>query len=250
MPLLAADEPPCVIEHNMAGRGRFVLTVDHADRVIPRALGDLGLPDAERARHIGWDIGILGTSRLLAGALDAPMVGQRYSRLVVDCNRTPGVASSIPKVSERTVVPGNAALSEAEVSMRVEEVFAPYHARVAALLDGRLETVLVAMHSFTPVYMDVPRPWHIGVLYNRDARLARPLLALLRAEGDLTVGDNEPYFVSDETDYGIPVHGERRGLPHVELEIRQDLIADEPGQRAWASRLARLLTVALARMDT
>jgi predicted N-formylglutamate amidohydrolase len=157
----------------------------------------------------------------------------------------------MPEISELTPIPGNVALPAEEKARRREEIFEPYHARIAALLDTRakagLETILVAMHSFTPIFKGVARPWHVGVLYNRDPFLARILLDLFKAEGDLVVGDNEPYHISDETDYGIPVHGERRGIPHVEIEIRQDLIGDAAGREAWAERMVRLLPVARAR---
>ena len=251
--LLAAHEPSPVSVLREAGRSDLVLAADHAGRAIPRRLGTLGLSDEERARHIGWDIGIAGVTERLSAALDAAAVFQTYSRLVIDCNRGHGVDSSIPTVSETTEIPGNRDLSAEERAARQREVFAPYHARLRELLDARARagrrTVLVAMHSFTPVFKGVARPMHVGVLYNRDPRLARILLDRLRAEGDLHVGDNAPYSVSDSTDYTIPVHGEQRGLAHVELEIRQDLIADEAGQAAWATRLARLLRGADAELE-
>jgi predicted N-formylglutamate amidohydrolase len=221
------------------------LTADHAGKLMPRRLGDLGVSAAELQRHIAWDIGIAATSRRLAHKLDAFLILQTYSRLAIDCNRSPEVPSSLCVLSERTEIPGNRDLSAAQRQLRIAEIFDPYHARIVAELDRRRAegrpTVLIAMHSFTPVFKGVARPWHIGVLYNRDPRFAHILRDLLKAEGDLTVGDNEPYFISDESDYGIPIHGERRGIPHVELEIRQDLIIDEAGQEAWAERLARLL---------
>jgi predicted N-formylglutamate amidohydrolase len=251
--LLGADEAAPVRVLREAGTSDIVLTADHAGRMIPRRLGTLGLPDGERARHIAWDIGIAGVTERLSAALDATAVLQTYSRLVIDCNRGHGVDSSIPILSETTAIPGNRDLSAAERAARQREIFAPYHARIRALLDARAEagrrTVLVAMHSFTPVFKGVARPIQVGVLYNRMPRLARILLNLLRAEGDLQVGDNAPYSVSDSTDYTIPVHGEQRGLAHVELEIRQDLIADEAGQAPWAARLAKLLREATAELQ-
>jgi predicted N-formylglutamate amidohydrolase len=243
--LLASDEPSPVSIHNAGGTSPLLLVADHAGNRIPRALGDLGVSEVERARHIGWDIGIAGVSRRLADALDAVLIQQNYSRLVIDCNRPPGVPSSIPEISEVTAIPGNVALSEAQKAARVAEIFRPYHDAIEAELNGRLQkdlpVALVAMHSFTPVYKGFVRPWHAGVLYNRDDRFSKRLKALLEAEGDLTVGDNEPYTVDDLSDYTIPVHGEKRGLHHIAIEIRQDLIADEQGQIAWAARLARLL---------
>ena len=153
------------------------------------------------------------------------MILQTYSRLVVDCNRDPEVPSSIPEVSETTEIPGNRGLDKTARKARVDAIFRPYHDVIATALDRRAATgrasALVALHSFTPVFKGVSRPWHTAVLFNRDSRLAHPLAELLRAEGDLVVGENEPYRVSDLTDYTVPIHGERRGLPHVEIEIRQ-----------------------------
>jgi predicted N-formylglutamate amidohydrolase len=182
--------------------------------------------------------------------LDAAVILQTYSRLVIDCNRDPNVPSSIPEISENTEIPGNRGLHDAERTARADAIFRPYHNAIAAALDRRAAvnraTALVALHSFTPVFKGIPRPWHVAVLFNRDPRLAHALAEQLRAEGDLMVGENEPYQVSDLTDYTIPVHGERRGLPHVEIEIRQDLITDPAGQKEWAERLTRLLPAAYA----
>jgi predicted N-formylglutamate amidohydrolase len=243
--LLEPDESDPVIIRHADGASPFFLTCDHAGRRIPKTLGDMGLPAAEFDRHIAWDIGMAGVSRLVSDALDASLVEQVYSRLVIDCNRDPTVPSAIPEVSELTPIPANVAISPADRQARIEDVFVPYQAAIAGLLDRRAaegrETLLVAMHSFTPVFKGFVRPWHVGVLYNRDPGLALILFDLFAKEGDLVVGDNEPYHVSDATDYGIPIHGERRKIPHVEIEIRQDLIADEKGQRAWAERLIRLL---------
>ena len=252
--LLAPDEPPAFAVEHAQGRSPFFLSAEHAGNQLPRRLGDLGLGPLERERHIAWDIGIAELSRLLADRLDAFLILQIYSRLVIDCNRSPGVDSSIVTLSELTPIPGNRHLDPGEREQRVREIFAPYHDRIAAELDhrmrARIPTVLIAMHSFTPAFKGVSRPWHIGVLYNRDPRFGQIFLNLLRAEGDLVVGDNEPYSISDETDYTIPVHGERRGIPHVELEIRQDLILDAAGQTAWADRLARLLPIAYDRLGS
>ncbi len=249
-PLLAHDEPLPVSFESEAGRSVFFLTCDHAGRIIPRRLGGLGLPDHETERHIAWDIGVGAVARQLSRLLDAAVVLQTYSRLVIDCNRDPEVPSSIPEISETTEIPGNRDLGETARAARINAIFRPYHDTIAAALDRRTAagrgSVLVALHSFTPVFKGVARPWHAAVLYNRDARLARPLFELLSAEDGLVVGDNEPYAVSDLTDYTVPVHGERRGLPHVEIEIRQDLIAETAGQAAWAERLARLLPAAYA----
>lgn len=250
--LLDPTEPSCFRVLRPDGKAQFVLTADHAGRRLPRRLGQLGLSAADLDRHIAWDIGIAGVTEFLSELLDAPAVLQTYSRLVIDCNRTPGMPTSIPRISEATAIPGNEGLSPVEEEARRIEIFEPYHAAITQLLDARAaarrRTVLVAMHSFTPVYLGESRAVEIGVLYNRDPSYPAILLDLLRSGGDLVVGDNEPYSVSDASDYGIPVHGERRGLPHAEIEIRQDLIATIPDQRAWAARMAALLTEADRRL--
>ena len=249
------DPVPVRVLRPTAGSA-FFLTADHAGRAIPRRLGDLGLPQSELQRHIAWDIGIAGVTEKLSQALDATAVLQAYSRLVIDCNREPQWASSIPTISELTAIPGNEAISPDEREARRREIFLPYHQCIGELLGRRgapgqpagRRTVLVAMHSFTPVFKGEARTIDIGILYNRDRRLAGILLDLLRAEGDLTVGDNAPYAITDLSDYTVPTHGEARFLPHVEIEIRQDLIGEEAGQAGWAARLARLLPIADARL--
>ena len=242
--LLGTEDVPPVWEENAEGRSPFLLTCDHYGRLIPRTLGDLGVPAGELTRHIAWDIGIAGVAEALSDHLDAHLIAQRYSRLVIDCNRPPAAPSSIPLISEATTIPGNEGLERHDAEARRRGIFEPYHHRIREVIEQRLRegmpTVLVSLHSFTPVYAGVARPWHIGTLYHRDTRLPPVLLELLRAESDLVVGDNEPYAVSDETDYTIPVHGEARGLMNSGIEIRQDLIADQAGQRQWAERLARI----------
>lgn len=244
--IITLHEPP-VIERNVAGASPFLLTCDHYGRLIPDAFGDLGLPESELQRHIAWDIGIAGVAERLSAALGAHLIAQRYSRLMIDCNRPPHVASSIPALSDATVIPGNERLSQTDADARRRAIFEPYHRRIKEAIDERLArsrpTILVSLHSFTPVYAGVARPWHVGTLYHHHRSMALPplLLSLLRAEGDLVVGDNKPYAVSDLTDYTIPVHGEARGLLNSGIEIRQDLIGDDAGQVTWADRLARIL---------
>jgi predicted N-formylglutamate amidohydrolase len=232
------------------GASDIFLTADHAGWLIPAALGDLGVPPAERLRHIAWDIGIAGVTERLSELLDATAILQAYSRLVIDCNRHPSWDSAMPELSEYTVIPGNRTLTEADKAARIDAIFTPYHDRIRALLDARAQrrTVLIAMHSFTPSFKGESRAMQIGVLYDKDPRLANILLDLLRQEGDLIVGDNAPYALGDRTDYSVPTHGHRRGLAHVEIEIRQDLIAEPEGQVAWARRLARLFTAADERL--
>ena len=246
--LLGPDEPGPCLEAHAEGRSNFLIVVDHASARIPRRLNDLGVQKEDLERHIAWDIGVLALARMMSAALDAHLIAQAYSRLVIDCNRDPEVESSIPKVSEHTLIPGNQQLTAAERHARRQAIFDPYHARISAILDARRAagrpTILIAQHSMTDLYKDSRRHMHAAVLYNRDRRFAALVLEALRRESHLTVADNEPYFVSDATDYTVPRHGEARGLPHVEIEVRQDLIAAEEGQKVWAERLVRALKTA------
>jgi predicted N-formylglutamate amidohydrolase len=246
--LLAPDEPPPFEVVEATPASRYVIVCDHAGRRIPRALDSLGLPESELGRHIAWDLGVAALGRKLAHALDASLILQRYSRLVVDCNRPPTRPDSMPKTSEDTVIPGNANVSPEAARERVGAIFEPYHARIRAELDARRQegrpTTLILLHSFTPVYRGVARAWHTGVLYLHDSRLALRVLTELSRESGLVVGDNEPYAASELTDYGIVEHALARGLPHVELEVRQDLLADESGVDVWSERISRVLRAA------
>jgi predicted N-formylglutamate amidohydrolase len=246
--LLGSEEPSPVFEYGRNGRSAFVIAVDHAGRRIPRKLGSLGLPAGELERHIAWDIGALDVALRVASALDAPLVAQNYSRLVIDCNRDLRQPSSIPEVGESIEIPGNIGLDPQEVIARREEIFHPYHEHLRALLDEReragRRSILVAQHSMTDVFKGVRRQMHAAVLYNRDRRFAGLVLEKLREESDFMIGDNEPYSGSDAVDYTIPFHAELRGIPYVELEIRQDLILNQEGQSAWARRIASALSKA------
>lgn len=237
----------------MHGQSDFIIVVDHAGARIPRSLADLGLPAAELQRHIAWDIGALGVARRVAEIIDAPLVAQNYSRLVIDCNRDPKVLSSIPRISELREIPGNMGLSAEQIAARRAEIFEPYHRRIRQLIDSRLaagrRVILVAQHTMTDVYKGRRREMHAAVLYNRDRRFAGLVLDMMRRDRHLVIADNEPYFVSDETDYTIPHHAEARALPHVEIEIRQDLVGDETGQTEWAARIARALRDAERQFD-
>jgi predicted N-formylglutamate amidohydrolase len=222
---------------------------DHAGRIVPGALGDLGLSAEAMDRHITWDIGVEGLGLGLAQALGACFVRQRFSRLVIDCNRAPERPDAIAAVSDGAVIPGNAALTPAQRLARRVEVFEPYHARIAQELDARAAagqpSVVVALHSFTPVMDGFVRPWRFGVLHAEDSPFSTAVLARLRAEaGPDVVGDNRPYRM-DETDYTVPHHARPRGLDYLELEVRQDTIAGDDGQRQVADLLARLLPAAL-----
>ena len=252
-PLLAPGEPAAFRVEREHGRSPFLLICDHAGARVPGRLDSLGLSAADLHRHIALDIGAAEVAMQLAARLDAFLILQTYSRLVIDCNRPPGSEQSIVRVSENTRIPGNESMSSAEALAREQEIFRPYHQRICAELDLRKvahrRSILVAVHSFTPTFHGRQRTWHAGVLYNRDRRLAGTVLQALRADPHLVVGDNEPYAASDSTDYAIPVYGEQRGLLHVGIELRQDLLADEAGQGEWAERLAQALLEAVPGLE-
>jgi predicted N-formylglutamate amidohydrolase len=230
---------------NPGGKGRFVFTCDHASNMLPPEFGTLGLPEAELSRHIAWDPGALPVARRLAEMLDAVLVETCVSRLVLDCNRPLDAPDLIPSVSETTVIPGNADLSEVEREARIARCWRPFHDAVDSVVVRRLaagqETWIVSVHSFTPVYKGVARPWQIGIIHDEDARLAAPLIAALKAGGDLTVGVNEPYSPADRVYFTLEKHARPRGLPCAMLEIRNDEIADEASQEKWAALLAQTL---------
>ena len=246
--LLKDHEPPAFTLERADSESALFLTCDHASARIPAALGDLGVSAAERARHIAWDIGALAVAQLLSSRFNATLIHTGYSRLVIDCNRHCGRADLVPTISEYTEVPGNRDLCEDARRLRIESLWQPYHAAIAGTLAARaargLPTLFVSMHSFTPVYKGEARPWQIAMLSNRDRRVAEVLLRELGSEPGLCVGDNIPYRLTDEGDYGVPVHAERAGLPHVLVEIRQNEIDTDAGQQAYAERLARTLPIA------
>jgi predicted N-formylglutamate amidohydrolase len=245
--LLACDDPPPFVVTNPGGESPFVLLGDHAGRVIPKALGDLGLPPQAMDRHIAWDIGVAGLGQLLSEALDACFVRQTYSRLVIDCNRRPEAPDAIPPMSDGQVIPGNAGLLADDIAARRGEIYAPYQEAIAQILDGRAgrPTVLVSLHSFTPVMGGFLRPWRFGILHRNDSPFSSRLLALLQESLGAEAGDNQPYAM-DGIDNTIPLHADARGLDYAEIEVRQDLLADVGGQAEAAARLITLLARALA----
>ncbi len=244
--LLSPGDPEPVIVQNTGGSSSHVLVCDHAGRGVPRRLERLGLAEPELVRHIAWDIGAGAVASLAGRALDACVVKQAYSRLVADCNRHPQSPDLAAPISDGTVVPGNADLSPDQIADRVADIHAPYHAGIEAVLDRRAAegrpATLVSVHSFTPSMNGADRPWHVGVLHGGESALSKHMLTLLMAEDGLVVGDNQPYELC-EVDYTIPRHAQGRGLDYLELELRQDLIADAAGQARFAALLSRLLAL-------
>lgn len=249
-PLLGPHDPPPVETVRPHGTAAAVLICDHAASAVPRALDCLGLPECELLRHIGWDIGAAAVTRMLAERLDAPALLAGYSRLVIDLNRQPGDPTSIPPVSDGTPIPANQDLPDAAVQARLDALFWPYHHAVTEAIGRQwrhtgLPPALIAVHSFTPVMNGFARPWHVGILWNHDPRLAVPLIRRLRGHGGVTVGDNEPYSGRDLA-YTTERHAAAAGLPHVGIELRQDLVADAAGVAHWGGVLAEALAAVLA----
>jgi predicted N-formylglutamate amidohydrolase len=237
---------------NAGGQSLFVFVCEHAGTTVPASLDRLGLPAEAFALHIASDIGAEAVARVLAASLDAPLILQPYSRLIVDCNRPFEAPDCFPEISDTVPIPGNAALSMENKRARFDAIHAPFHREVASILDRRRPgsgSILVSIHSFTPSLMStgVPRPWEIGLLFGRDDRFARRLMPVLkRLRPAIVAAFNQPYVGSDATDYTIPVHGESRGAEHVLIEIRNDLIDAPKGQAGWAAFLAEALTQTLS----
>ncbi|MCP4327892.1 MAG: N-formylglutamate amidohydrolase [Alphaproteobacteria bacterium] len=247
-PLLSDDDMVPVDVLNQHGTSRIVLTCEHAGQAIPRSLGDLGLSRENMERHIAWDIGAAGLALLMSEMLDAVLVLQNFSRLVIDCNRPPDSPEFIPAASDGTIVPRNSDLSEFDRQNRHREIHHPYHDCISGILDRRSAEpnlpLLVSVHSFTPRFDGFDRPWDLGLLYNRDNRLAQATKRSLDLlDQSVHVAFNEPYAVSDISDYTIPIHGERRGIAHLLIEVRNDHLGSTSGQQAWAERLCSALSL-------
>ena len=242
---MAEDNRSPVHEENRGGAGPFVIVCDHASNFIPPRYDSLGLSGESLHAHIAWDPGALGVSRRLSAVLDAPLLWPDTSRLVVDCNRDPDAPDLIAAESEGRPVPGNLSVDEAERLHRLASVHVPYHLAIERLLDERAAagraTALVAVHSFTPVYLGVSRPWEIGIVFDDDRRLSDPLVAALQDDPALTVGSNQPYGPGDRVYYTVTRHARARGLPGVMIEIRNDVIAGGAAEVAWADRLGAIL---------
>lgn len=237
--LLGSQDPDPVERRAGEAQSPLLLICEHAGQAVPKHLADEAPPHAEMQRHIAWDIGAAAVTRSISDKLHAPAILQRYSRLVIDCNRPPGVPSSMPKVSDGTKIPFNQEISEPERVARIEEIFRPFEAAISAAIDARPPALLADIHSFTPVMQGFKRPWEVGLLFNRDDKGAHALMhELLNRRPGVVAAFNEPYRVTDLSDYTIPSHGEKRGIQHVLIEIRNDLIDTPQGVERWSSLLA------------
>ena len=237
--LLQEDEESPLIAVNEEGRSPYVLMCEHASRLLPKRLGTLGLSEADLSRHIAWDIGAETVARVLSRLIDAPLLLQRYSRLAYDCNRPPESPEAIPEISELTAIPGNQKLSPGAKLARARDIYRPFHDGVSALLDRRaaagITSMVVSIHSFTPVYKGKPRSVELGILHDRDTVLSS---RLIKSFPKVDARLNEPYGPKDGVLHSLNVHGFSRGLHHAMIEIRNDLVANERGQDEWAQRLS------------
>jgi len=236
-PLIRTSDSPPFLLFNTTGRAPAVVVCDHASRAIPAALENLGLPDAALERHIAWDIGASELARSLALRLDVPAVLAGFSRLVIDCNRRLNDPTLIVAESDGQAIPGNMGITDAERAERIRACHDPYHgaidARLGVFRQAQVIPALISIHSFTPVFGGKQRPWHVGVLWDTDGRMAQPMLEALRAVPGLCVGDNLPYSGRHPADYTVDRHAESAGLPHLCLEVRQDQLATRAGVERW-----------------
>lgn len=241
----ASVAEPVALMENPQGRSPILLICEHASKHLPERYGTLGLTPEQLESHIAWDPGAVGVAKGLSQLLDAPFIHAGVSRLVLDLNRDPSALDSIWTLSERTRIPGNVNLDAEERAYRVREVYDAFHGTVNRFIESRISAgqlnSIVTIHSFTPIYHDVPRPWHVGLIFNRDERFARHVEAGLRQDPTLVVGINEPYSPADRVFHTLERHAEKRGLAPLMIEIRNDLIRTEDGQASWAHRLAPLL---------
>lgn len=248
-PLLGQYDPPAYEILNRDGSTCLLLVCDHASRAVPSVLGQLGLGETILSRHIAWDIGAASVCRRISDHMSAPAVLAGYSRLLIDCNRQPGHPQSVPPVSDGVSIPGNQGLSEDIFETRIETFFRPYHNAITSALahmwHGGKPPALLSIHSFTPNLNGEQREWDIGVLWNRDPRLARPLMERLRSIDDLKVGDNEPYS-GTKVAYTIDRHAGAAGLPNCAVEIRQDHLGNDAGIERWASLLSDIMSDIIA----
>ena len=252
-PLIGPGDPPPFMTYNDHGQARVLLVADHATPFFPAAMNQLGLADWVLERHVAWDIGSDELTRCLADELDAPAVLSGFSRLIVDPNRRLDDPTAFVEISDGIAIPGNLDLNDQDKALRVQSFYAPYHnaiaARLTEFLDGGVVPALISVHTCTPVYDRVVRPWHIGIMWDKDPRIPAPLIAHFNAIEEICIGDNEPYSGRHPHDFTIDHHAEPAGLPHVGIEVRQDLVDSAQGARKWAGILADGLRGILARED-
>jgi len=249
-PLIQAGDPPPYMTYNDSGSAPVLLVADHASPYFPAAMNQLGLADWVLDRHVTWDIGSDQLTRYLADLLDAPAILAGFSRLIIDPNRKLDDPTAFAEISDGISVPGNQDLSAEHKALRVQSFFQPYHDAIAARLGmfqaAGIVPALISMHTCTPVFNQVVRPWHIGVMWDKDARIAGPMMERLSRMDGICFGDNEPYSGRHTHDFTIDHHAESAGLPHVGIEVRQDLVLEAEGARKWAGILASVLRETLA----
>jgi len=249
-PLIGPGDPPPYMSYNDHGRAKVLLVADHASPFFPAAMNQLGLADWVLERHVTWDIGSDHLTRFLADELDAQAVLAGFSRLIVDPNRKLHDPTAFIEVSDGIAIPGNLDLDNEQKALRAQSFFHPYHNAIAARLSRFASRgfvpAFVSVHTCTPVFDRLVRPWHIGVMWDRDPRIAVPLMENLRRMDGICIGDNEPYSGRHPHDFTIDFHAEPAGLPHVGIEVRQDLVSDDTGARKWAAILAEALRPVLA----
>ena len=231
--------------YNLKGKSRVILLCDHASNYIPSKYKNLGLSKKEIYRHIGWDIGAASIAKKIANRLNATLIMSGYSRLLVDCNRPLGVPEAFIKVSENTVIPENLRLTKKIKKYRAKKYCIPYRNRIDKILKSRIRKkiipIIIAVHSFTPVYRGFVRPWHLGLLYRKDRRMVSLVQNQMKNNKSIKIGINEPYKCNLKGDYSIPYFGESNGLPNILFEIRQDLINNNAGVIKWSNKLSNLL---------
>jgi len=244
-PLIGPGDPPPYITYNDHGKSPVLLVADHASPFFPTALNQLGLADWVLERHVAWDIGSDKLAQFLADELDAQAVLAGFSRLIVDPNRQPEDSSAFAEISDGIAIPGNIDLDDEQKALRIQSFFKPYHDRISSRLDRFSENgivpAMISVHTCSAVYDRIVRPWHVGIMWDKDPRIPVPLIRRLAQMEGICVGDNEPYSGRHPHDFTIDFHAEPAGLPHVGIEVRQDLVRNEDGARKWAGILATAL---------
>jgi predicted N-formylglutamate amidohydrolase len=241
-PLIGPGDAPPFTTYNDHGQARVLLVADHASPYFPAGMNQLGLADWVLERHVASDLGSAMLARFLADEIDAQLVLAGFSRLIVDPNRKLDDPTAFPEISDGIAIPGNLNLSDGQKALRVQSFFKPYHDTITARLEEftrrGIVPAVISVHTCTPVFDRIVRPWHIGIMWDQDPRLAVPLIEHFSQIEDICIGDNEPYSGRHPHDFTIDYHAEPNGLPHVGFEVRQDLVATENGARKWAGILA------------